>query len=96
MTRKTGLIGLLVLCITVSVVLVAQAAEKKTLVGVWEVTVSAGGRAAPLVSIAIFSGDGSFTTTSNAKLALESTKQDRSDERVPRIRPLDANGRERV
>jgi hypothetical protein len=36
-TRKKGLIGLAVLCVTIPVMLVAQAAEKKTLVGMWEV-----------------------------------------------------------
>jgi hypothetical protein len=41
-TRKKGLIGLAVLCVTILVMLVAQAAEKKTLVGVWEVKISAG------------------------------------------------------
>jgi len=46
MRRKTGLIGLVVLGIAVSVALDAQAAEKKTLEGVWEVKVAAGGRGA--------------------------------------------------
>jgi hypothetical protein len=32
-TRKKGLIGLAVLCVTIPVMLVAQAAEKKTLGG---------------------------------------------------------------
>jgi hypothetical protein len=84
MKRKTGLIGLVVLWITVSVVLVAPAAEKKTLAGVWEIKVSAGGGApSPLLSIAIFGGDGSFTTTSNPKISLASPNQDLADERGP-------------
>jgi hypothetical protein len=67
-TRKNGLIGLPVLCVTIQVMLVAQAAEKKTLVGVWEVKISAGGGPPqPLLSIASFGGDGSFTTTGNTK-----------------------------
>ncbi len=67
-TRKNGLIGLAVLCVTIQVMLVAQAAEKKTLVGVWEVKISAGGGPPqPLLSIASFGGDGSFTTTGNTK-----------------------------
>jgi hypothetical protein len=67
-TRKKGLIGLAVLCVTIPVMLVAQAAEKKTLVGVWEVKISAGGvQPPPLLSIASFGGDGSFTTTGNTK-----------------------------
>jgi hypothetical protein len=67
-TTKNGLIGLAVLCMTLPAMLVAQPAEKKTLVGVWEVKISAGGvPPPPLVSIAIFGGDGSFTTTGNTK-----------------------------
>src|SRR5260221_5069686 len=67
-TRKNGLIGLAVLCVTIQVMLVAQAAEKKTLVGVWEVKISAGGGPPqPLLSIASFGGDGSFTTAGNTK-----------------------------
>ena len=66
--RKEGLIRLAVLCVTISVMLVAQAAEKKTLVGVWEVKISAGGGPPqPLLSIASFGGDGSFTTAGNTK-----------------------------
>jgi hypothetical protein len=41
-TRKNGFIGLAVLCVTMQVMPVAHAAEKKTLVGVWEVKISAG------------------------------------------------------
>jgi hypothetical protein len=68
-TTKHGLIGLAVLCMTIPVILVAQPAEKKTLVGVWEVKIAAGGvPPPPLLSIAIFSGDGSFTTTGNTKI----------------------------
>ena len=43
MTRKNGLTGLAFLCMTIPLMLVAQPAEKKTLVGVWEVKISAGG-----------------------------------------------------
>ena len=68
-TRKKVLIGLAVLCVTIPVMLVAQAAEKKTLVGVWEVKISAGGvHLRPLLSIASFGGDGSFTTAGNTKI----------------------------
>src|SRR5271165_4166200 len=67
-TRKKGLIGLAVLCVTIPVMLIAQPAEKKTLVGVWEVKISAGGvPPPPLLSIASFGGDGSFTTAGNTK-----------------------------
>jgi len=68
MTRKNRLIGLAFLCVTIPLMLVAQPAEKKTLVGVWEVKISAGGGPPqPLLSIASFGGDGSFTTTGNTK-----------------------------
>ena len=54
-TRKEGLLGLAVLCVTIPVMMVAQAAEKKTFVGVWEVKISAGGLPPPpLLSIASF------------------------------------------
>jgi hypothetical protein len=67
-TRKNGFIGLAVLCATIQVMLVAHAAEKRTLVGVWEVKISAGGvPPPPLLSIASFGGDGSFTTVGNTK-----------------------------
>ena len=39
---KNRLIGLAFLCVTIPLMLVAQPAEKKTLVGVWEVKISAG------------------------------------------------------
>ena len=53
---------------TIPLMLVAQPAEKKTLVGVWEVKISAGGvPPPPLLSIASFAGDGSFTTAGNTK-----------------------------
>ena len=68
---KNGFIGLAVLCTTIPGVLVARPAEKNTLVGVWEVKISAGGvPPPPLLSIAIFGEDGSFTTTGNTKLSL--------------------------
>ncbi|HET9378507.1 MAG TPA: hypothetical protein VFO40_26295 [Chthoniobacterales bacterium] len=68
MTRKNRLIGLAFLCVTIPLMLVAQPAEKKTLVGVWEVKISAGGvPPPPLLSIASFGGDGSFTTAGNTK-----------------------------
>ena len=70
-TMKNGFIGLAVLYTTIPGVLVARPAEKNTLVGVWEVKISAGGvPPPPLLSIAIFGGDGSFTTTGNTKLSL--------------------------
>jgi len=68
MTRKNGLIGLAFLCVTIPIMLVAQPAEKNALVGVWEVKISAGGvPPPPLLSIASFGGDGSFTTVGDTK-----------------------------
>src|ERR1700730_18588497 len=70
MTRKNGLIGLAFLCVTIPLMLVAQPAEKKALVGVWEVKISAGGGPPqPLLSIASFGGDGGFTTAGNTQLS---------------------------
>ena len=84
MTRKKGLIGLAFLCVTIPLILVAQPAEKKTLVGVWEVKISAGGvPPPPLLSIASFAGDGSFTTTGNTKFSLAPPNQGLADERGP-------------
>ena len=84
MTRKNGLIGLAFLCMTIPLMLVAQPAEKKTLVGVWEVKISAGGvPPPPLLSIASFGGDGSFTTTGNTKFSLAPPNQGLADERGP-------------
>src|SRR5260221_13823982 len=88
-TRKNGLIGLAVLCVTIQVMLVAQAAEKKTLVGVWEVKISAGGGPPqPLLRIASFGGDGSFTTTGNTKFPQGLG----SDQRGPGYGGLGQNG----
>jgi hypothetical protein len=87
MTKKTRLIGLAFLCVTIPLMVVAQAAqpgEKKTLMGVWEVEISAGGvPPPPLRSIAMFGADGSFTTTGNTKISLASPNQDLADERGP-------------
>ena len=84
MTRRKGLIGLAFLCVTIPLMLVAQPAEKKTLVGVWEVKIPAGGvPPPPLLSIASFGGDGSFTTTGNTKFSLAPPNQGLADERSP-------------
>jgi hypothetical protein len=70
-TIKKGFIGLAVLYTAIPGLLVAGPAEKNTLVGVWELKISAGGvPPPPLLSIAIFGGDGSFTATGNTKLSL--------------------------
>ena len=83
-TRKNGSIGLAFLCMTVPLLLVAQPAEKKTLVGVWEVKIVAGGVPLPsLLSIASFGGDGSFTTTGNTKFSLAPPNRGLANERGP-------------
>jgi hypothetical protein len=71
------------LFVTFPTILVAQSSEKKTLAGVWEVKISAGGVQSPLLSVAIFGGDGSFTTTGNTKFSLAPPNQDLGDERGP-------------
>src|ERR1700752_3245730 len=68
-TVKQGLIAV-VLLLAVPANLVAQSSEKKIVAGVWEVKISAGGVQSPLLSIAIFGQDGSFTTTGNTKFSL--------------------------
>ena len=84
MTREKELIGLAFLCMTIPLMLVAQPAEKRTLVGVWEVKISAGGvPPPPLLSIASFGGDGSFTTTGNTRFSLAPPNQGLADERGP-------------
>jgi hypothetical protein len=83
-TKKKGLTGLAFLCMTIPLMLVAQPAEKKTLMGVWEVEISAGGvPPPPLLSIAIFGADGSFTTSGNTKISLAYPNQGLADERGP-------------
>jgi hypothetical protein len=63
---KIGFIWLGALCVAIPAMVVAQSAEKKTLVGVWEAKISPKDAPPPLLSIAIFGGDGSFTTSVNA------------------------------
>ncbi|MBV8814278.1 MAG: hypothetical protein JO271_07300 [Verrucomicrobia bacterium] len=83
-SRKHDLIGLAFLGMTIPLVLAAQPVEKKTLAGVWEVQISAGGGPpAPLLSIASFGGDGSFTTTGDTRFSLAPPNQGLADERGP-------------
>ena len=82
-TIKKGLIAVALLFATFPTILVAESSEKKTLAGVWEVKISAGGVQSPLLSVAIFGGDGSFTTNGNTKFALAPPNQDLGDERGP-------------
>jgi hypothetical protein len=82
-TTKNGLIAVVLLLAAVPANLVAQSSEKKTLSGVWEVKISAGGVPSPLLSIAIFGQDGSFTTTGNTRFSLAPPHQGLGDERDP-------------
>src|SRR5271165_4936552 len=60
---KKRFIGLAAVYMLIPAMLLAQPAGKKRLVGVWEVKVSPVGRSqSPLLSLAMFGGDGSFTT----------------------------------
>jgi hypothetical protein len=60
---KNRFIGLTAVCMLVPAILLAQPGRKKQLVGVWAVKVSPVGQSqSPLLSLAMFSGDGSFTT----------------------------------
>jgi hypothetical protein len=81
-TVKQGLIAV-VLLLAVPANLVAQSSEKKIVAGVWEVKISAGGVQSPLLSIAIFGQDGSFTTTGNTKFSLAPPNAGLGNERGP-------------
>ena len=82
-TTKNGLIAVVLLLAAVPANLAAQSSEKRTLAGVWEVKISAGGVPSPLLSIAIFGQDGGFTTTGNTKFSLAPPNQGIGDERGP-------------
>jgi hypothetical protein len=82
-TMKEGLIAVVLLLAANPANLVAQSSEKKTLAGVWEVKISAGGVQSPLLSIAIFGQDGSFATVGNIKFSLAPPNQGLGDERGP-------------
>jgi hypothetical protein len=61
---KKRFIGLAAVYMLIPAVLLAQPAGKKQLVGVWEVEVSPYEQSQlPLLSLAMFGGDGSFTTS---------------------------------
>jgi hypothetical protein len=81
-TMKQGLIAVVLLW-AIPANLVAQSSEKKTLAGVWEVKITAGGVQSPLLSIAIFGQDGSFTTTGNTKFSLAPPNAGLGNERGP-------------
>jgi hypothetical protein len=60
---KSRFFGWLVACLVIPTMLLAQPAEKKTIVGVWEVKMASVGQSqSPLLSLAMFGRDGSFTT----------------------------------
>jgi hypothetical protein len=82
-TTKNRLIAVVLLLAVVPTILVAQSPKKKTLAGVWEVKIAAGGVPAPLLSIANFGQDGSFTTTGSTKFSLAPPNQGLGDGRGP-------------
>jgi hypothetical protein len=52
---KSRLIALAVVCLLIPGILLAQPAEKKTIVGVWEVTMPAAGQSqSPFLNLAMF------------------------------------------
>jgi hypothetical protein len=83
MTMKKGLRVVALLLVAVPANLVAQSSEQKTLAGVWEAKISAGGVQSPLLSVAIFGQDGSFSTTGNTKFSLAPPNQGLGDQRGP-------------
>jgi hypothetical protein len=65
---KNRFIGLAAVCAFIPAVLSAQSPEKKTIVGVWKVKVMPAGQSeSPFLSLALFGGDGSFTTEGGYK-----------------------------
>ena len=65
---KNRLIGVAVVCLLIPGVLLAQPAEKKTIVGVWEVKMAPAGQPqSPFLSLATYGSDGSFTTCGGYK-----------------------------
>jgi hypothetical protein len=66
--RKSRFIGWLVVCLVIPTVLFAQPAAKKTIVGVWEVKLAPVGQSqSPLLSLAMYGSDGTFTTCGGYK-----------------------------
>ena len=65
---KSGLIALAAVCLLIPGILLAQPAEKKTIVGVWEVKMAPAGQSqSPFLSLAMYGSDGSFTTCGGYK-----------------------------
>jgi hypothetical protein len=83
MTMKKGWMAIALILAAVPANLVAQSSEKETLAGVWEAKISADGVQSPLLSIAIFGQDGSFTTSGNTKFSLAPPNQGLGDQRGP-------------
>ena len=65
---KNRLVALAAVCLFIPGILFAQPAEKKTIVGVWEVKMAPAGQSqSPLLSLAMYGSDGSFTTCGGYK-----------------------------
>jgi hypothetical protein len=66
--RKGRFIGWFVVCLVIPTMLLAQPAGKKAIVGVWEVKMAPVGQSqSPLLSLAMYGSDGSFTTCGGYK-----------------------------
>jgi hypothetical protein len=65
---KNRVIALAAVCLFIPGILLAQPAAKKTIAGVWEVKMSLAGQSQPpLLSLAMYGSDGSFTTCGGYK-----------------------------
>ena len=81
---KKRFVSLAAVYMLIPAMLLAQPAGKKQLVGVWAVKVSPVGQSqSPLLSLAMFGGDGSFTTTLGTKLPPVPPFPGFADERGP-------------
>ena len=65
---KNRVIALAAVCLFIPGILLAEPAAKKTIAGVWEVKMSSAGQSqSPLLSLAMYGSDGSFTTCGGYK-----------------------------
>ncbi|HEY0793869.1 MAG TPA: hypothetical protein VGD78_22595 [Chthoniobacterales bacterium] len=65
---KNRLLSLMVLCVALPAVLVANPGEKKTLTGVWFMQVTPHDAPRIILGLATFGGDGTFTNVGDQKL----------------------------
>jgi hypothetical protein len=91
---KNRFIGLAAVYMLIPAVLLAEPAGKKQLVGVWDVKEAPVEQSqSPLLSVAMFRGDGSFTKVVGYKtLPAIPALQDVANRARSRVRPLGRNG----